>query len=133
MILGFPMEEKVIPPDENGWRGLKDFFEEASYDDFLFYRVQAYENDKNRNEGMVTVEIFDQGVILKCHAISYPDRIDKHIYLLLSDDRWVKGLVNASYELHPDEEVRGGERFLRISVSLQTKEGISRRILRKKI
>ncbi len=133
LITVIPMEEKVIPPDEKEWRELKEFFEEEFIEDFLFFRIQGYEHDEKYNEGLVTVEILDQGVILKCHAVSFSDRIDKHIYLLLSDGRWVRGLAGISYELDADSEVRDGQKFLRVTVSLQTNEGISRRILRKKI
>ncbi len=126
-------EERVFPPDENDWKEIKELFHEKFFEDMPFYRMRTYVHDKNESEALMTIDFFASGVILKCHAINVSDKIDKYCYLLLSDGRWVKSLVDTDFETAVVPEIRSGENFIRLTVAIQTKNGPCRRILRKKL
>lgn len=126
------MEEKVIPPDEKEWQEVADFYKEQFFRKLFVCRIRAYSNAQKPGEGLATMEVFDAGVILKTHAFGPKDKAEADVYLKLSDGCWVKGSPGEDCDTQWLPEIRDGERFLRLTMTLKTKDGPRRRIVRAK-
>ncbi len=125
--------EAATPPDESGWIESTDLREDEFWENILFHRIKIYTHKEKPSDVLLTMEFLGMEVILKCHAVKIGEKQDKYFYLKLSDNTWVKGLVDTRFNLDPILESRSGEQYLRLTVSLKTAGGIRRRILRKKI
>lgn len=127
------MEEKIIPPDENGWEEVKDFERKEVFGKLLLSRFRGYFKDEKSGEGLVTAEYLDAGVVIKSHAHGPSDNRLTNVYLQLSDGRWVKGKNGKAAEAEMTVETRDGKKFLRLILILETENGCRRRIIRKQL
>ncbi len=132
-------EERITPPDESLWKELTDQKDKGYiFKTLLFYDMKCYIKEKSQYylEAMCTYNFFETEVSLKYLSIKI-DKEDKSyfIYFLkLSDGRWQKGKINANYSSDVKiEKINGKEKILKLTIALETENGLGVRIFRKKI
>jgi len=134
-------EERISPPDETGWHELLDqrrveFLDLGKFK-IHFFEVRAYINLKSPYyfEGLVTMNFFKQGVVLKRYGVRV-DESDERLntyFLLLSDNCWIKGGLDVDYLAETVIENIDKEDIFRLTLRLRTRGGMKSRILRTKI
>lgn len=127
------MEEKIIPPDEKEWKEDESFLQSGYLGSILILQTRGYLREDKPESGLVTMGFLDDGVVLKIFGSGPRGKMEQISYLQLSDGRWVKGLSNVQCDVVWESEVRPDGKFLKVTISVNTKYGLRRRIIRKKM